>query len=101
MGRTPNDGRGRLGGRAKGTPNKPPQPLHGWAERCIHKNRKSLNDVIRGISLWNEAGISLYGSLIIAAAIDRLTRQLATLCPESIEGLDMDEHTEPIKPPTL
>lgn len=39
MGRTKNDGRGRIGGRAKGTKNKPLEPLNEWAAGVINRNR--------------------------------------------------------------
>lgn len=39
MGRTKNDGRGRIGGRAKGTTNKPQEPLNAWALSLINKRR--------------------------------------------------------------
>lgn len=38
MPRKANDGRGRLGGRTKGTPNKPPMPLHERVMNIINKN---------------------------------------------------------------
>ena len=39
MGRKANDGRGRIGGRAKGTANKPPKPLREWAETLVNRRR--------------------------------------------------------------
>lgn len=42
MGRKANDGRGRIGGRAKGTTNKPQTPLNVWALSVINKNRAQL-----------------------------------------------------------
>ena len=39
MGRIANDGRGRIGGRAKGTKNKPQQPLNEWAAGLINRRR--------------------------------------------------------------
>lgn len=39
MPRTKNDGRGRMGGRAKGTKNKPLQPVGEWVEEIINRNR--------------------------------------------------------------
>lgn len=40
MGRQKNDGRGRLGGRAKGTPNKPQIPLNEWVLKMVNRNRE-------------------------------------------------------------
>ena len=42
MGRRQNDGRGRLGGRTAGVPNKPLEPLAVWAKRIINKRRKQF-----------------------------------------------------------
>lgn len=39
MGRTKNDGRGRIGGRAKGTKNKPLEPVAEWVGGIIDRNR--------------------------------------------------------------
>ena len=39
MGRKKNDGRGRIGGRAQGTKNKPLQPLNVWAAGLINRRR--------------------------------------------------------------
>jgi len=39
MGRNANDGRGRMGGRAKGTKNKPAEPLNVWAAGLINRRR--------------------------------------------------------------
>lgn len=39
MGRNANDGRGRMGGRAKGTKNKPAEPLNQWAAGLINRRR--------------------------------------------------------------
>ena len=39
MGRLPNDGRGRLGGRTKGTKNREQAPLYKWAEDIVNRRR--------------------------------------------------------------
>lgn len=39
MGRKSNDGRGRLGGRAMGTKNKPLEPLNDWLNGLINRRR--------------------------------------------------------------
>ena len=43
MGRLANDGRGRIGDRAKGTKNKPQQPLNDWAATLVNQRRLNLN----------------------------------------------------------
>ena len=42
MARQKNDGRGRLGGRAVGTPNKVSGTLKEWLTSLIDKNRKQI-----------------------------------------------------------
>lgn len=44
MARQKNDGRGRLGGRAKGTPNKVTTELKQWVAKVVKKNRRQLED---------------------------------------------------------
>ena len=39
MGRKANDGRGRIGGRAQGTKNKPLEPLNDWLTGVINRRR--------------------------------------------------------------
>jgi hypothetical protein len=39
MGRKANDGRGRIGGRAQGTKNKPLEPLNEWLTGVINRRR--------------------------------------------------------------
>jgi hypothetical protein len=42
MARQKNDGRGRLGGRAKGTPNKTTASLRQWITNLVKKNKKQI-----------------------------------------------------------
>lgn len=42
MGRKANDGRGRLGGRAKGTPNKSTSDLKNWLSGVLNDNRNQF-----------------------------------------------------------
>lgn len=42
MARQKNDGRGRLGGRAKGTPNKTTSTLKGWITQVIEDNKDQM-----------------------------------------------------------
>ena len=42
MARNKNDGRGRLGGRSKGTPNKVSNDIRSWVEAILSKNRQQI-----------------------------------------------------------
>lgn len=55
MGRTANDGRGRMGGRAKGTRNKPPQPLGEWVDDFITRNRAQFEADFKALSPQDRA----------------------------------------------
>lgn len=44
MGRKKNDGKGRLGGRAKGTPNKISGTVKEWLQAVIDNNREQFED---------------------------------------------------------
>lgn len=50
MARQKNDGRGRLGGRAAGTPNKVSGTLKEWLTSLIDKNRKQIEKDLKGLS---------------------------------------------------
>lgn len=80
MGRTVNDGRGRLGGRAKGTPNKPQASFGVWAEGLLSKNRRFIESQVNAPTAPGAA--ALLSALVVAASIDRLTAQLAGLAPQ-------------------
>lgn len=62
MGRLPNDGRGRIGGRLPGTPNKP-KTYAGWARRVLEYQRKQGNAFNLGTSSV------LLAALVIADAL--------------------------------
>lgn len=59
MGRTKNDGRGRIGGRAKGTPNKPKpiEPLNEWAAGVINRNRARFEKDLEEMEPAQRAGV--------------------------------------------
>lgn len=44
MAREKNDGKGRMGGRQKGTPNKTTAKVKNWLARMIEKNRKQMEE---------------------------------------------------------
>lgn len=50
MGRKANDGRGRMGGRAKGTGNKPLLPLNVWALNVVNKHRAQLEKDLQTVT---------------------------------------------------
>ena len=50
MARQKNDGRGRLGGRVAGTPNKVSGTLKEWLTLLIEKNRKQIEKDLKSLS---------------------------------------------------
>lgn len=44
MSRQKNDGRGRLGGRSKGTPNKVTNDIREWVESILSKNKRQIEN---------------------------------------------------------
>ena len=54
MGRLANDGRGRMGGRAKGTGNK---PLNDWVNTFIKRNRAQFEDDFKTLSPQERAAV--------------------------------------------
>lgn len=98
MGRLPNDGRGRLGGRAKGTPNKPKEPLDEWLARIIDKNRRQLEADLDEVTPTERAlilsqlvstsrSVEVYSALVSAEM--RKARQNGTL-DELVKKLGLD-----------
>lgn len=49
MARQKNDGRGRLGGRAKGTPNKVTGTVREWLSDLIDRNRAQIEEDLKGL----------------------------------------------------
>jgi len=49
MGRQKQDGRGRLGGRKKGTPNKITGDLKEWVSDLLNENRRQFEEDLRGL----------------------------------------------------
>lgn len=54
MARQANDGRGRMGGRAKGTGNK---PLNDWVNTFIKRNRAQFEDDFKTLSPQERAAV--------------------------------------------
>lgn len=89
MGRKPNDGRGRLGGRAKGTPNKPVAPALDWLNTLLDKQRCVVElQLTQGARSKDDAKI--YALLSVAAALRENTAALmehtAALMGDDEEG---------------
>ncbi|WP_195553181.1 hypothetical protein [Bacteroides eggerthii] len=49
MARQKNDGKGRLGGRQKGTPNRATSDLRKWVEGLINENKKQIREDLRNV----------------------------------------------------
>lgn len=49
MPRPKNDGRGRIGGRAKGTPNKTTSTVREWLSQLVDTNRKQIEKDLKGM----------------------------------------------------
>ncbi len=67
MARQKNDGRGRMGGRAKGTPNKPKAPIQEWLDDTLRKHRTRIEQEMANVSPDNFALV--YAALALAASI--------------------------------
>lgn len=66
MGRQKNDGRGRLGGRAKGTANKPLEPLHVWVLGMVNRNRARFEKDVETLTPQERARV--FADLIAVSA---------------------------------
>lgn len=56
-----------MGGRAKGTPNKPPKPLNEWTETMLKRYRPRMEMGLESAS--QETFVLAYAALTIAASI--------------------------------
>lgn len=75
MGRQTNDGRGRMGGRVKGTKNKQLETLNEWITGVIDRNRKRFEKDLEEMEPAQRAGVL---ATLIAAA----PQQVGTSTPE-------------------
>lgn len=66
MGRIANDGRGRIGGRAKGTKNKPLEPLNVWAAQLVNRRRAQFEKDLDALTPQERAAV--LGPIIAATA---------------------------------
>lgn len=94
MGRQKQDGRGRLGGRKKGTPNKITGDLKEWVSDLLNENRRQFEEDLRGLLPVERVKI-LSGmfnyvmpkqqSLTIDEQVDKETQVLTRLLNEAPE----------------
>ena len=66
MGRLKNDGRGRLGGRTKGTANKPLAPLNEWVLGMVNRNRSRFEKDLETLTPQERAKV--FANLIAISA---------------------------------
>lgn len=66
MGRLKNDGRGRLGGRTKGTTNKPLAPLNEWVLGMVNRNRSRFEKDLETLTPQERAKV--FSNLIAISA---------------------------------
>lgn len=66
MGRLKNDGRGRLGGRTKGTANKPLAPLNEWVLTMVNRNRARFEKDVETLTPQERAKV--FANLIAISA---------------------------------
>lgn len=74
MGRRINDGRGRLGGRAMGTKNKPQPPVTEWVETLLNKHRSKIERTLTEPT--DEAGAPMLAALLVASSLNRAVKAI-------------------------
>lgn len=100
MARQKNDGRGRLGGRAKGTPNKSTQTLKNWLSKVLDNQRETFENDLKELLPEERVRLlsNLFGYIIpkqqalsieeqITTETEVLTRWLSEAPDEAIEGI--------------
>ena len=78
MGRLKNDGRGRLGGRTKGTANKPLAPLNEWVLGMVNRNRSRFEKDVETLTPQERAAVL---GPIIAATVGGTLQEPEPLNP--------------------
>lgn len=101
MAREKNDGKGRLGGRQKGTPNKVTSTVKDWLAQLIDKNRKQVERDLKELEPMERLRVieKFMGYVIpkqqaVSATVDydRLSdEQLNTIVAEVTKGIDGEE----------
>ena len=84
MGRKANDGRGRIGGRAKGTKIKPTEPLNAWVAGLIDRRRAQFERDLDALNPEQRADVM--GRLIAATTAGTLTPSTPDLNPVQDEN---------------
>ena len=87
MSRKANDGRGRLGGRAVGTKNKPQPTVGEWVDALLSKKRHVIENAVVAPNCEN-GGASILAALLVVSALNRVTAALnaATGAPSPENG---------------
>jgi len=101
MAREKNDGKGRLGGRQKGTPNKVTSTVKDWLAQLIDNNRKQVERDLKELEPIERLRIieKLMGYVVpkqqaVSAIVDydNLTEeQINTIVAEVTKGLEEDD----------
>ena len=95
MGRQANDGRGRLGGRAQGTKNKPQPAVNVWVDGLLNRNRRAVESAMNAPN--GTQGTPILAALLVVSALDRLARAIYTA-----SGIDVaDVEGQPDEPAAL
>lgn len=87
MPRKANDGRGRLGGRAIGTKNKPQPTVGEWVDALLSKKRHVIENAAV-VPTGENGGASILAALLVVSALNRVTEALnaATGTPSPENG---------------
>lgn len=75
MPRKANDGRGRLGGRAIGTKNKPQPTVGEWVDALLNKKRHVIENAVV-VPTNEDSGASILAALLVVSALNRVTEAL-------------------------
>ena len=87
MGRIANDGRGRLGGRAQGTKNKPQPSFTEWVNGLLNKHRRDVETA----KTCGDRGV--LSALLVVSALDRVTHALNAATGQATDDTDPVEET--------
>lgn len=75
MPRRANDGRGRLGGRAIGTKNKPQPTVGEWVDALLAKKRHAIENAVV-VPNGENGGAAILAALLVVSALNRVTEAL-------------------------
>ncbi len=90
MGRQANDGRGRLGGRAQGTKNKPQPAVNVWVDGLLNRNRRAVENAMNAPN--GTQGTPILAALLVVSALDRLARAIYTA--SGLDAAEVDGRTD-------